>query len=102
MMLKTIPQWLRAVALTRLKASGDAEIVHTGAQSWRMHARTPMSNMSAVSRTLRRFYQSFAAFERARVIDKLLSNHWSGQLAISALFQCCYRTENSLTIFSSV
>jgi hypothetical protein len=36
MMLKTIPQWLRAVRLTRLKAGGDAEIVHTRAQSWRM------------------------------------------------------------------
>jgi len=34
MMLKTIPQWLRAVRLTRLKAGGDAEIVRTRAQSW--------------------------------------------------------------------
>jgi hypothetical protein len=102
MMLKTIPQWLRAVGLTRLKAGGDAEIVHTRAQSRRMHTRRPMSNMSAVSRTPRRFTESFAAFEHARAIDKLRSIHWSGQLAISVLFQCCYRTENSLTIFSSV
>ena len=81
-MLKTIPQWLRAVALTRLKAGGDAEIVHTRAQSWRM----PMSSMSAVSRTPRRFTESFAAFEHARAIDKLGSIHWRGEVAISALF----------------
>jgi hypothetical protein len=45
MMLKTIPQWLRAVALTRLKAGGDAEIVHTRAQSWRMHAHADVEHV---------------------------------------------------------
>jgi hypothetical protein len=93
MMLKTIPQWLRALRLTRLKAGGDAEIVRTRAQSWRM-ARKP----AAVEH---QDTESFAALAHALAIDNSRAP-LAREGAISALFQCCYRTENSLTIFSSV
>jgi hypothetical protein len=55
MMLKTIPQWLRAVRLTRLKAGGGAEIVRTRAQSW-CEARVQADvDTPAIGRTLRRY-----------------------------------------------
>jgi hypothetical protein len=56
MMLKTIPQWLRVVRLTRLKAGGDAEIVRTRAQSWRMaRAQADIEHARGAQDTLRRF-----------------------------------------------
>ena len=87
MMLKTIPQWLRAVRLTRLKAGGDAEIVHTRAQSWRMaRAQADIEHARGAQDTLRRFTESVAAFEHAPAIDNSRSIHWRGEVAISALF----------------
>lgn len=50
------------------------------------HARRPMSYTPAVRRTLRRFTESFAAFEHAPAIDNSRSIHWRGEVAISALF----------------
>ena len=65
MMLKTIPQWLRAVRLTRLKASGDAEIERTRAQSWcEARAQTDVERQDIAALT-----ETFAAFAHARAID---------------------------------
>ena len=80
MMLKTIPQWLRAVRLTRLKAGGGAEIVRTRAQSW-CEARVQADVEHAGNRQdTAALYLEFRCVEHALAIDNSRSTIGAGRL----------------------
>jgi hypothetical protein len=78
MMLKTIPQWLRAERLTRLKAGGDAEIVRTRAQSWRSARTQADVEHARGQQDTAALTESFAAFEHALAIDDSRSTIGAG------------------------
>jgi hypothetical protein len=86
MMLKTIPQWLRAAGLTRLQAGAVmrklcARVLNLGARRAQADVEHAAGRQDTAALT-----ESFAAFEHAITIDDSRSIHWRGEVAISALF----------------